>query len=39
VQAENAQEAEMLALEMYRHGEIMPQHPEFVCEECDEVQA
>ena len=39
VEAENTRDAEMEALRMYQEGDIRPTHPEFVCDESDEVEA
>lgn len=35
VEANNHIDAEMVALNMYRFGEIRPEHPVFICEEAD----
>jgi len=37
VEADTPEQAEILAFEMYREGDIRPEHPIFVCEEADEV--
>ena len=39
VEADTPEQAEMLAFEMYRYGDIRPEHPIFVCEDADEVTA
>jgi hypothetical protein len=39
VEADNSMDAEMEAWWMYKNGDIRPEYPEFVCEECDEVKA
>jgi hypothetical protein len=35
VEADNPRDAEMVAWDMYKEGDIRPEHPEFVCEEAD----
>ena len=38
VEATDPRDAEMVAWGMYKHGEIRPEHPEFVCEEADLIE-
>lgn len=38
VWADNPKDAEMEGLRMYQEGDIRPDYPEFICEECDEVE-
>jgi hypothetical protein len=38
VEADNPRDAEMEALRMYGEGDIRPEYPEFVCEDCDIVE-
>jgi len=38
VWADNPKDAEMEGLRMYQDGDIRPEYPEFVCEDCDIVE-
>jgi hypothetical protein len=38
VEATDPRDAEMVAWEMYKEGEIRPEHPEFICEEADLIE-
>jgi hypothetical protein len=38
VEATDPRDAEMVAWEMYKEGDIRPEHPEFICEEADLIE-
>ena len=38
VEADNPRDAEMKALDMYKHNEMMPMYPRFLCDECDLIE-
>lgn len=38
VEADTPEKAEMQAFAMYKHGEIRPEHPIFVCEDADLIE-
>jgi len=38
VEADDYKDAEMVAFDMFKRGEIAPEHPYFVCEEADLIE-
>ena len=38
VEADTPAKAEMVAFSMYKHNEVIPEHPLFICEEQDLIE-